>query len=1294
MPQDRAHYTKYLNSFQMDAVVLNRPKIAKVARAYREARLDLEDAERMASLLASKNKKARDRGNEIYQHFLDRGLVGLKEKLKPRTEKQKSLSMRVILFTDRSKRDGEHVKVDGDEERYKRYERYLKRKSYRDKYHIFDVPVLHVTGTTRRFLLKYDEKLTEKGKAGWRDLYKICMTDDSFRNRELMAPGYVEAIMVLGVDKDYVGPVVDPAEQPMATAGDKVTITYRYCSNVLDLTKDTFAEAIKNERYVKNECFINSLYDFYGDRLLDPRRAQRYRISREDILKLLGKTEESVKEGLTIKEVLPFFEKFHLKLRVYDIFKNLVFRYDPPVDYRNNPPMNVMCHERHIYSLNDNLESLAQTLASGGDQEAAEEVAVRVGTDYRLKKDGEVGRKHKMIKDVDDIFNIMKEIHPENGEPNQDANWMIQEQDDLEKILFQMREHGHTPQVKFQKSGKLSMIVDRWNKQTFIIKTQQLTPEELDGYIYTNKAEVYDKIDEVFADMRNKIFKMEHKSYYNTEDMILLDTCRTVANVGWLSNPILDDYKLRGMKLVEIDMTKAFTWAFCQIKSIPIFNAFDIWRPWKAGSAIKPLNLYILRNRSFSLVGNKEHTFCYGKFLPENADIVAVKEPSFIKKACYKKIIEELMATEISKDPEDDKKFKKTIPNTCYGLLESHINKNSKSFIFDNYNDCKFYQAKFGGIIHQIKQYEEKHAEAINPLDAGIEGLGETAEKVEYQETDTTLYVLNIYAQADMTNGFRYIKELLMQTFNRKMQQTHDVLREAGIEVFTVKTDAFTIRASDLEKAKELLNVKMPEDPKEIGDWRFSKDCCIKYPQERLTLLANGIKEILEPTFHEIPMTKEEEYDVDKICAIFEERKRVMVRADYPGSGKSFACEHMEKRGHKVLFVCPTNKLASNYKDKGVTMNKFFGIGLTEETRHTPFDSSQYDTVVFDEIFFANIKNLSRIKRYCDEHPEKIIIATGDTDQLECIDLITNQKNYDEYCNFCINVIFPDSIKLKENKRLKSKEHQKLLKRIKKDIFNESLPVRDIIERYFKMVDKLTTSFNIAFKNKTCEDVSQKVRRMLGKTQEYEEGEVLVCRKYTKLNKSKIVFNVNYEYTITEVREGTLCLDGEVWLPIPLIQKAFTHNYCRTCHSFQGSSIDDGITIFDWGNFFVNRKWLWTAVTRARSLDSIYFWKYDEKPENMNKLMEYFEQKVKRYKGQDLKAKRPFDEDNYITPNWLRSCIGTACQRCGDVLNYEIVDRKVVCNLSAQRLDNTEPHEKDNCVPYCAMCNTIVSDRD
>ena len=107
----------------------------------------------------------------------------------------------------------------------------------------------------------------------------------------------------------------------------------------------------------------------------------------------------------------------------------------------------------------------------------------------------------------------------------------------------------------------------------------------------------------------------------------------------------------------------------------------------------------------------------------------------------------------------------------------------------------------------------------------------------------------------------------------------------------------------------------------------------------------------------------------------------------------------METRGHKVLYVCPTNKLASNYGDNGCTINKFFSIGMTEQTQMAKFHDSKYDTIVFDEIFFSSIRKLARIKRYCDEHPEKIVIATGDTSQLESIDCITNQHNYDEYYN-------------------------------------------------------------------------------------------------------------------------------------------------------------------------------------------------------------------------------------------------------------------------------------------------------
>ncbi|MFM7988258.1 MAG: hypothetical protein ACKPKO_53990, partial [Candidatus Fonsibacter sp.] len=54
---------------------------------------------------------------------------------------------------------------------------------------------------------------------------------------------------------------------------------------------------------------------------------------------------------------------------------------------------------------------------------------------------------------------------------------------------------------------------------------------------------------------------------------------------------------------------------------------------------------------------------------------------------------------------------------------------------------------------------------------------------------------------------------------------------------------------------------------------------------------------------------------------------------------------------------------------------------------------------------------------------------------------ITNQNNYDEYYNKCVDMIFPVGMFLKENKRLKSKKDKGTLKRFKQDIFDESIPV-------------------------------------------------------------------------------------------------------------------------------------------------------------------------------------------------------------------------------------------------------------
>ena len=85
-----------------------------------------------------------------------------------------------------------------------------------------------------------------------------------------------------------------------------------------------------------------------------------------------------------------------------------------------------------------------------------------------------------------------------------------------------------------------------------------------------------------------------------------------------------------------------------------------------------------------------------------------------------------------------------------------------------------------------------------------------------------------------------------------------------------------------------------------------------------------------------------------------------------------------------------------------------------------------------------------------------------------------------------------------------------------------------------------------------------------------------------------------------------ITLSNAMTLPIHAIKKNLVHNYCKTCHSFQGSNIDEAITIFDHKFAYVTRKWLYTAITRATGLKQVYFHDYDESKENEREMLQYF----------------------------------------------------------------------------------------
>ena len=114
------------------------------------------------------------------------------------------------------------------------------------------------------------------------------------------------------------------------------------------------------------------------------------------------------------------------------------------------------------------------------------------------------------------------------------------------------------------------------------------------------------------------------------------------------------------------------------------------------------------------------------------------------------------------------------------------------------------------------------------------------------------------------------------------------------------------------------------------------------------------------------------------------------------------------------------------------------------------------------------------------------------------------------------------------------------------------------------------------------------------RTSEYECGERLICREYTVFDNH--IFNVNFQYDIVNVFHRALLLknvkDGKLHpLPLDYARSFFIFASCCTCHSEQGCSVDDEITIFDYNHFLVKNypEWLWTAITRTRDLSKLKF---------------------------------------------------------------------------------------------------------
>ena len=142
----------------------------------------------------------------------------------------------------------------------------------------------------------------------------LLMTDDTFKADVGYAEGYIACIKVNYAERVDNADAFKPQDEEL-TNTENVSMYHRYIQTPLDPQYEAFKEAVKVKHYVKNECWFNTLTNYYKDTLMGDKKREKNKRTKETILNITNKTEEDFKtKGASITDMAKVFEHFSQNL--------------------------------------------------------------------------------------------------------------------------------------------------------------------------------------------------------------------------------------------------------------------------------------------------------------------------------------------------------------------------------------------------------------------------------------------------------------------------------------------------------------------------------------------------------------------------------------------------------------------------------------------------------------------------------------------------------------------------------------------------------------------------------------------------------------------------------------------------------------------------------------------------------------------------------------------------------------------------------------------------------------------
>lgn len=788
----------------------------------------------------------------------------------------------------------------------------------------------------------------------------------------------------------------------------------------------------------------------------------------------------------------------------------------------------------------------------------------------------------------------------------------------------------------------------------------------------TQTAMVYQTVKEkAMKDMLNPYFKSSYGEGF-------------AEMLSCYNRPALSGKMIQGYKggVIALDTIKCYPSIVKNLSKIPVFSQFDVFTK-DDGSVIHDHTLYKVKligkvdsdrsTRSKILMNLKEDVI-YGfivKLIRDEIKVVASCNPHKIVNNPLGKVIEDVLAL---KNDNMTESLKKQILVSCIGMFGKQNAYSCLPKIFVTYEDAQRESEKMpGGFIQRL----------------GI-GDGWLDPKTLIRHFKQSLYILTYTVSKKLIDGFLPIQHLIYDTCRVNLAMAAEMAENAGCQVLGVKTDAVYISTDDSDKLP-LMPWKHDIDGCNIKNIGKLKKEAGTLPDKKLIDKQGtaGVGDIwIQPSPEVITYTLEDEYSSEEFTEIFNTYNRIMVKSKHAGGGKSYSLKQYVK-GTNHVIACPSNSQSRKLQLEGfngVTIYDLCGMRPTDDGRIERAGGviEEYEFVGIEEVGQLNTKEWCMLNRYMTMFPNAKYICNGDCVQNNPIENDLNPAlRKSIYYESIMKRMFPHQIMLEIPKRYRAEQVERV-KQLRYDLFINKLDISVIIDKYAKPVMTLDdipqdVSFITYLQDsrKTINEWEHRRRGLYGVT----VGTLLRANCHMGKGKNTRI-NKHFEYKVTRVSDKEFdMIDESSNLEYKNVNKKWLYNfsypYAFTGHSLQGDTIDRPIVIFDTSSQYVNRKWLYVALTRSSDLDKVYVYKGSLVDARMS-IMDV-ENKINGYIRQDMSAGRGYDMKHYVDIAWVMRQSRHQmhrCSHCAEVMNMK--NNGGDMDWTIDRCDNDLGHIKDN----------------